>query len=201
MLLFGLVRRILADAMTTPIRGILVSCLLALACKSEAAAPEPPASVRALDDPCENIVAATLSRTVVPEQDLAVKGLSLWRICPCHRPSCSVVGSDASGALVKSNDVVLRHWDESPQLSAKDLAEHAIHVLGETKSPVGQHAFTAMADRAPSITGRRLTFVTSRPAMNAGFECTRYVVDAARRTVDETDVTSSFGPKCDARAP
>ncbi len=179
-------------------RLVLAAVVALSSCKDKQPVdPEPPAAIQSLADSCENVAAGVVGGPrITAEREISVKGLSLWHMRPCHRPVEYVWGSDANGAVVKSVEVFCRFWDESPKLSASELAEKAIYVLGKTTSPIGQRPFTSLASREPRVVGRTLTFVTSSPKDPGGLGCTQYVIDATARTMKETDVTTTFGPSC-----
>jgi hypothetical protein len=184
----------------SPTRRLVFAAVIALSsCKDKQPIdPEPPAAIRSYADSCENVASEAVGGPrITAEREIRVKGLSLWHMRPCHRPVEYVWGSDTNGAVVKSVEVFCRFWDESPKLSASELADKAIYVLGKTTSPIGQRPFTAIPSRAPRVAGRTLTFVTSAPREPTGLGCTEYVIDATARTMKETDVTSTLGATCD----
>jgi hypothetical protein len=172
------------------------SLLLVIACR------KPPPSVLEMEDPCEIPIPFPFSTDrTTPEGEIHVRGLDLWRQCPCHQPYCYVIGSDAAGAVVPPAEVLRRWALGNPSTTPQRLATTALHVLHElsfTKTapfnPTG-----ALGRRAPSLSGGVLTFLVSLPgsASADSGECLRYDVNLSGGNVDSAAVTAAFGRTCD----
>jgi hypothetical protein len=161
---------------------------------------DPPPSVRAISDPCENPISA---RSIQVEQGHKLAGLRLWRVCPCHRPKCFVVGSDGEGKLVSSDEIIVRLLESERPGDAMSAAKLAIHVL-EEQSPNAAEAWVPFVPkepssraRAPSWDGAKLTFLSAnREPVDSTPRCMRYEVSIPQRKADLTNVSDAMGNDC-----